>query len=68
MYDKKQISLMLPDPEEVITVVAHSAMRCDFIERMAESMRPTYPKMKFLGTCECDEEDTVCDETPVAHR
>lgn len=30
-------------------------------------MRPAYPKMRFLGTCECDEEDPVCDQTPVPH-
>ena len=34
------------------------------LERLAETLIPAYPRLKIIGTCECAEDDPVCDQTP----
>ena len=59
--DHRTLKLLLDDPEAIITVAAHSATRCWMLERMAVSLVSAYPKLKIIGTCECDESDNICN-------
>ncbi len=61
VLDVRIIKTLLDDPEDIITVAAHSAMRCWMLERLADSLVSTYPRLKVIGTCECAEDDPVCD-------
>ncbi|CAD7972399.1 unnamed protein product [Amoebophrya sp. A25] len=65
LLDFRGLKLLLDDPESVITIAAHSASRCWMLERLADSLKTSYPTMPIIGTCECAEEDTVCDATPI---
>lgn len=38
-----------------MTVVAHSASRCELLERLGASFRVVYPRLPVLVTCECSE-------------
>ncbi|CAK9107742.1 Protein xylosyltransferase [Durusdinium trenchii] len=47
---------LLDDVEEHVTVAAHSASRCDLLERLGLSFRLIYRRLPILVTCECAEE------------
>lgn len=36
-------------------MVAHSASRCELLERLGASFRVVYPRLPVLVTCECSE-------------
>ncbi|CAD7952239.1 unnamed protein product [Amoebophrya sp. A120] len=65
VLDFRTVQILLDNPEEVITIAAHSASRCWMLDRMEVSLKTSYPNMKIIGTCECAEEDPVCDPTPI---
>eukprot|EP00435_Cladocopium_sp_Y103_P061333 s1634_g23.t1 len=48
-------------PFEQLTVVAHSASRCELLERLGASFRVLYPRLPVLVTCECAESSN-CEE------
>ncbi|CAE8723402.1 unnamed protein product [Polarella glacialis] len=57
-----QLEALLDDVEEQITVVAHSASRCELLERLGLSFRAIYKRLPVLVSCECDEEAAGCDQ------
>eukprot|EP00929_Paragymnodinium_shiwhaense_P094414 TRINITY_DN5498_c0_g1_i1.p1 TRINITY_DN5498_c0_g1~~TRINITY_DN5498_c0_g1_i1.p1 ORF type:complete len:1216 (-),score=268.76 TRINITY_DN5498_c0_g1_i1:8-3655(-) len=61
-----ELSALLDDVEEHMTVLAHCAERCHLLDRMALSFREMYAKIDIITTCECSEEEAGCSE-PVAH-
>ena len=42
-------------------MVAHSASRCELLERLGASFRVLYPRLPVLVTCECAE-GSDCEE------
>eukprot|EP00913_Durusdinium_trenchii_P013809 g12966.t1 len=47
---------VFPHVQEHVTVAAHSASRCDLLERLGLSFRLIYRRLPILVTCECAEE------------
>ena len=56
-----QMQALLDDVQDHITVVAHSASRCDLLDRLGASFRSVYDHLPVLVTCECAE-GVDCDE------
>ena len=50
-----QMQALLDDVQEHVTVVAHSASRCDLLDRLGASFRSVYHRLPVLVTCECAE-------------
>ena len=46
---------LLDDVQDHITVVAHSASRCELLDRLGTSFRSVYERLPVLVTCECAE-------------
>lgn len=55
------LDALLDDVEDQMTVVAHSASRCELLERLGASFRVLYPRLPVLVTCECAE-SSDCEE------
>ena len=57
----KHVSLVLHSKnapvKEHVTVAAHSASRCELLERMGWSFRVVYQRLPILVTCECPESE-----------
>lgn len=53
---KLAIQALVDDVQEQVTVVAHSAARCDLLERLAQSFRDVYERLRIIATCECQPE------------
>eukprot|EP00929_Paragymnodinium_shiwhaense_P071015 TRINITY_DN36080_c0_g1_i1.p1 TRINITY_DN36080_c0_g1~~TRINITY_DN36080_c0_g1_i1.p1 ORF type:complete len:1200 (-),score=174.69 TRINITY_DN36080_c0_g1_i1:46-3162(-) len=51
------VKALLDDVEDHITVVAHSASRCELLERLGESFRVLYRHLPVLVSCECPEDN-----------
>eukprot|EP00439_Symbiodinium_sp_Y106_P036082 s3343_g4.t1 len=50
-----RMQALLDDVQDHITVVAHSASRCDLLDRLGASFRSMYEHLPVLVTCECAE-------------
>ncbi|CAJ1407041.1 unnamed protein product [Effrenium voratum] len=50
-----KLEALLDDVEEHMTVVAHSASRCELLDRLGASFRTMYGRLPVLVTCECPE-------------
>ena len=50
-----RMQALLDDVQDHITVVAHSASRCDLLDRLGASFRGIYEHLPVLVTCECAE-------------
>eukprot|EP00927_Polykrikos_kofoidii_P043793 TRINITY_DN37894_c0_g1_i1.p1 TRINITY_DN37894_c0_g1~~TRINITY_DN37894_c0_g1_i1.p1 ORF type:complete len:1211 (+),score=172.41 TRINITY_DN37894_c0_g1_i1:158-3790(+) len=61
---KLELTALLDDVEDHITVVAHCTERCNFLDRLANSFRDVYSRLAIVATCECTEKEH-CPE-PVA--
>ncbi|CAK0852600.1 unnamed protein product [Prorocentrum cordatum] len=54
--DAVVLHALVDDVEEQVTVVAHSASRCDLLSRLALSFRAVYNRLPVMVSCECPEE------------
>ncbi|CAE7344029.1 MEE40 [Symbiodinium natans] len=62
-----QLSALLDDVQEHITVVAHCAERCHLLDRLALSFREFYDHLPIIATCECAEDEGCTAPVPRAH-
>ena len=51
---EKRFSALIANDTESVTVVAHSANRCDSLRHMIQSVHDVYPGMLVMVTCERD--------------
>lgn len=56
-----ELSVLLDDVEDHVTVVAHCAERCHLLDRLGKSFREVYERLPIIVTCECAE-DEHCPE------
>ena len=61
---ESRIDALRIHPEGSITVIAHSANRCELLKRLVSSVRLRYTKVKISVTCECDPDDKTCPIDP----
>jgi len=62
-----QLSALLDDVEEHITVIAHCAERCHLLDRLADSFREFYGRLPIIATCECSEDQGCTAPVPRKH-
>mmetsp|Transcript_2377 Transcript_2377/g.9336 ORF Transcript_2377/g.9336 Transcript_2377/m.9336 type:complete len:1169 (-) Transcript_2377:430-3936(-) len=52
---RSTLHALVDDVQDQVTVVAHSASRCELLERLALSFHSMYDRMLVMVTCECPE-------------
>lgn len=59
-----KLKALVDDVQDQVTVVAHSASRCELLERLAKSFRTMYERLPIIVTCECSKENS-CEQLVV---
>jgi len=52
-----RLEALLDDVQDQVTVVAHSAERCQLLDRLGASFREIYERLPIVVTCECAEDE-----------
>ena len=61
---ESRIDALKIHPEGSVTVIAHSANRCELLRRLVSSVRLRFAQMKILVTCECEPDAEACPLHP----